>query len=218
MLNKRNMLSGITIGILLIIVCIGIIAKISSLNKADKIIEAYMNEIHIEDENLNETENAILNILINTAFTSNFQSNILKEKYYEYLKRYLNSGEVELGLETLSQLEDKAKDITAIMNLEKESNIKNMSLDSREIVLNITEQIYKICGLKLVHNLQGGIQKVSDMNGNYFYLGESLFKQEFFDFTIYLSVLAVMFFLFHICLCIAKKNQLFIKEEIYELH
>jgi hypothetical protein len=212
------MLSGITIGILLIIVCIGIIAKISSLNKADKIIEAYMNEIHIEDENLNETENAILNILINTAFTSNFQSNILKEKYYEYLKRYLNSGEVELGLETLSQLEDKAKDITAIMNLEKESNIKNMSLDSREIVLNITEQIYKICGLKLVHNLQGGIQKVSDMNGNYFYLGESLFKQEFFDFTIYLSVLAVMFFLFHICLCIAKKNQLFIKEEIYELH
>lgn len=212
------MLSGITIGILLIIVCIGIIAKISSLNKADKIIEAYMNEIHIEDENLNETENAILNILINTAFTSNFQSTILKEKYYEYLKRYLNSGEVELGLETLSQLEDRVKDITRIMNLEKESNIKNMSLDSREIVLNTTEQIYKICGLKLVHNLQGGIQKVSDRNGNYFYLGESLFKQEFFDFTIYLSVLAVMLFLFHICLCIAKKNQLFIKEEIYELH
>lgn len=212
------MLSSITICVLLIIVCIVINAKISLLNKADKIIEAYTNEVHIEDENLNETENVILNILINTAFTSNIQSTILREKYCEYLKRYLGSAKVQLGSETLYQLEDKMKDIVAIMSLEKESDIKNISLDSREIVLNITEQIYKICGLKLVHNLQGGIQKVSDINGNYFYLGESLFEQESFNFTIYLFVLVKLLFLFNICLYIAKKNQLFIKEEIYELH
>lgn len=217
-LNKTNILSVITICVLLVIVCIVITAKVSILNNAGKKIETYTSKVHIEDDNLNETENVILNILIDTAFTSNIQSKVLREKYYEYLKRYLKSSKVQLGTETLYQVEDKIKDIAVIMNLEKESDVEKMSLDSREIVLNIRSQIYKTCGLKLVHNLQGGIQKVSDINGNYFYLGESLFKQEVFDFTIMLSVLVVLLFLFNICLYIAKKNQLFIREEFYELN
>lgn len=212
------MLTSITISVLLIIFCIVITEKISLLNNADKKAEAYTYEVHIEDSNLNETENAILNILINTTFASNFQSTFTREKYYEYLKSYLESANVQLGLKTLNQLEDKIKDIAAIMSLEKEDDIQNMPINSREIILNITKQIYKTCGLKLVYKLQGGIQKVSDINGNYFYLGECLFEQEFFDFTIFLSVLSVVLLLFNICLYIAKKNQLFIKEEIYELH
>jgi len=210
------MLFSITISVLLIIFCIVITEKISFLNNADKKTEAYSYEVHIEDDNLNETENAILNILINTTFTSNFQSTMIRESYYEYLKSYLESANVQLGSETLNQLEDKMKDIAAIMSLEKEHDIKNMPINSREIVLNITKQIYKTCGLKLVYKLQGDIQKVSDMNGNYFYFSESLFEQEFFDSTVFLSFLAVVLFLFNICLCIAKKNHLFIKEEIYD--
>lgn len=217
-MKKGNILSEITIGVLLVIVCIVITAKISLLESTDKRIEAYTNKVNIKDDNLNETDNVILNILIDTAFTSNFQSTALREKYYEYLKGYLGSAKMHIGTETLYQLEDKMKDIDAIMNLEKESDIKKMSLDSREIVLNMTEQIYKDCGLKLVHNLYGGIQKVSDIKGNYFYFGESLFEQENFDFTIFLFVLDIFLFLFNICLYIAIKNQLFIKEEIYELN
>lgn len=212
------MLSCITIFVLLIIACIVITIKFSLLNNADKITEEYTSKVHIEDDNLNETENAILNILIDTASTSNIQSTTLSETYYTYLKSYLESTKVQLEPETLYQLEDNMKDITAIISLEKVSNIKSMSLDSREIVLSITKQIYKTCGLKIVFNLQGDIQKISDINGNYLDLGESLFEQEFFDFPIFLSVLFVVLFLFHICLRIAKKNQLFIKEERYELH
>lgn len=216
-MSKSSALPRITVYALILIVCIIAIARVSLATKDEISIETYASKEFIKDSNLNESENVIINMLYNVGSLSGMQAKNINDKYVIYLKNYLGSAKVELGRATVDKVVDKINDLIAIIKLEQESDIKKMSLDGRGVAINIIEQIYKLCGLKLEHNIQGDIRQISDAEGNTLYSSNSLIQKEAFDLNSIVIIVAMWACLFTICILIAKKNQLYIKDGTYEL-
>lgn len=210
-------LRKITILIVLLIISIVFVAKMNQKSKEEISSKAYISNLLIKGEYLNESENNILKILLMTVPLSSFQSD-LGYKYYQFLLGYLSRPDVELKENTVYKVEEKMNDMFEIINLEEKNKIEEMSIDCRQVAISIREDIYKSCGLKLVHNYKGDIQKVIDGKGNSFNISEKNNKLEVFDFTIFLIILVIWFLLLCVCLYISKKNHLYKKEERYELN
>lgn len=216
-MKNMNVIRKKTIPILLLIISIVFFARMYQKPKEKISSQAYINILSVKGEFLNESENNILKILLMTVPLSNFQSDS-GYKYYQFLLGYLNRPDVELKENTFYEVEDKMNDMIGIINLEEKNEIEKMSLDCRQVAISIREDIYKSCGLKLIHNYKGDIQKVIDSKGNSFNINIKNNKLEVFDFTIFLIILVIWFLLLCVCLYISKKNQLYIKEERYELN
>jgi hypothetical protein len=216
-MSNSSALPRITVYALILIVCIIAIARVSLATKDEISIETYASKEFIKDSNLNKSENVIINMLYNVGSLSGSQAKNINDKYVIYLSKYLGSAKVELGTATGDKVADKINDLIAIIKLEQESDIKKMSLDGRGVAINIIEQIYKLCGLKLEHNIQGDIRQISDAEGNALYSSNSLIQKEAFDLNSIVIIVATWACLFTICILIAKKNQLYIKDGKYEL-
>lgn len=210
-------LRKITILIVLLIISIVFVAKMNQKSKEVISSKVYISNLLIKGEYLNESENNILKILLMTVPLSSFQSD-LGYKYYQFLLGYLSRPDVELKENTVYKVEEKMNDMFEIINLEEKNKIEEMSIDCRQVAISIREDIYKSCGLKLVHNYKGDIQKVIDGKGNSFNISEKNNKLEVFDFTIFLIILVIWFLLLCVCFYISKKNHLYKKEERYELN
>ncbi len=208
-MRKRNMPPLILICTLIAILCIPVVARGSINTKARSIptLAGYTNLI--EDSGINESERIVLNMLNSISLD--------KDIYVKYLNEYLSNSEVDLGREDAYEAIDKIEDMIAIMNLEKKSNIEEMSLDGRGVSILLSEQIYKICGLKLVHNIQGDIITISDTTADTFlYVNDNTNNEVSFHLYVLVIILLVLAILLGLCIFITRKNQLYVKDGGYD--
>jgi hypothetical protein len=187
---------------------------VSLAAKEERSIETVTNKEEIQNTRLNDAENAILNMLLSVVNDSSSQ---LETSTYEaYLVNYFSGKEIEFSMATAEKVAFRLNDITALKNLENENDIRKMSLDGRGVAIHISKQIYRLCGLKLEYNIRGDIQQLKDSRGNYLFKENILVQKEVFDINSAVIILAVWMSLLNLCIFIAKKNQLYIKDGEYE--
>lgn len=202
-MSKEKIPPLMTICIILIVVCITVITR-GSLNSND--------------------EKSIPAIAVNTetlAGDMQFNQGLVQQNMpialmeFQYLKNYLHSNQVSLTKDQLNEFTVKITCINAIMDREKASDISQLSLDARELIVLITEQTYDLFGLKLSHNIHGDILRISDKNGLTIFVNHILANQVSFQLKILIIAVVALLILLFICLVIAKKNQLFMKDGVY---
>jgi hypothetical protein len=172
----------------------------------------------LEDNSLNQSEKVIVSLLSSRIAASGNQLRETSEYnlYVEHLRKYLSSAGVTISDDSGKKAASKILEMSAIMDLEQENNIEKMTLDGRELAINLSQEIYKACGLTLNYNLKGQITRISDKTGKFIYLNESQLKQTGFQFDLFLITFGIIAFLLFICIIIAKKHQLYVKDVAYD--
>lgn len=203
----------ITIWIFFTIIFIITIEKLSINKRENSTVDSALNNTEmIQSNNINNTNNTVIDMfkqysqLINN---NNESDELIDCLYIEYLIIYFSNTEKNLNNDTITKIEVKLQELTNLMNLENVNDVKEMSLDAKEIAINIIEQIYNLCGLNLEHNLKGDIQQISDINGNILYANKNMTDEETLNYAIIIIILLIWSFLFTICIRIAKENQLY---------
>jgi len=218
-MSKRKMPPLLTICILFAIVCIVVIARGKLTTNEEKSIPALTNDIVLlENDELSTSERVVITSLLSGVELIDSQQDVKDNNYrmyVNYLKEYLSSSGVDLSTTNANKVVDDIKGINAIISLEKESNFMKMSLDGRGVAIHIFEKVYQLCGLKLVYNMQGTIIRISDVLGNFIYVKDIPVTRAGFQFNALVMTIVVLAALYSLCIMIAKKNQLFMKEEVY---
>jgi hypothetical protein len=176
------------------------------------------NEFETGNTELSTSERKILSMLhdINPMVPPVDQNETIYSIYYTTLRDYLSSTEVDINDSLAIQVENKIRDLQQLMDIENASDIMKMSLDGRNIAITITEQIYKLCGLKLEFSLEGHIATISNTLGSRIYTYTSPSNQEYLHIEAFIITISVIVTLLCLCLLFAKKNQVFIKDVIYD--
>lgn len=215
-MGSSSMLPRITVFILFLIVSVVFISRVSLATKEDKNTNVTTNKHEAQNDQLNEAENIILNMLLSTVSDSNNQSEV--NSYETFLVNYFSSNEIEFSMSTAEKVGFQLNDMIALRNLENENDIRKMSLDGRGVAIHINKQIYELCGLRLDYNIFGEVQQLEDPKGNCLYKDISPVIRDVFDVNTAMIILAVWLSLLNLCIFIAKKNQLYIKDGEYEFN
>lgn len=211
----------ITTGILISIFVFIIAARIAMDSDEDQTesIMGISNTSKIPDgKGLNESEQLILALL--TRSNGGLEPAFGEEEhteydYYNYLKDYFTYSECMLSASELRQLEELIQERDEIFRLEQEKVVSKMSLDARELIIYIEERIYELCGLTITFTVDSQIERIEEHTGNIIYQLSVSPQQSTFHMDIFIIVLLSILVLLGICVAVARKNQLFIKEVKY---
>ncbi|WFR57870.1 hypothetical protein QA584_01965 [Anaerocolumna sp. AGMB13025] len=216
-MSKRIMLPFITMLALVLILCTE--AAAGSLNtKEEGSIPVVSGNLSLsKDRELNEAEKVILNLLNINGNTQNETGlagdyNIYTKSLYDHLEKQGVALTTSKAYEALN----KIMELKAIINIEQESDFNKMSVDGRELAINLSKEIYNICGLSLTCDIGGNITRITDKAGNYLYLNTTTVETAQIHFKALFITLAVIMILLVLCIIIARKNQLFIKDVRYD--
>lgn len=218
-MSKHIMPPLISVCVLFFIVCIEIVA--GSLGTKDDIsipVISGNNEIS-ENSELNESEKVILNMLSSRILLKDTKSITADNEYtiyVKYLHNYLSSTGVTLSSSKAYEALNKIIELNAIINIEHVSSFNKMSVDGKELALNLAQKIYDLCGLKLNYDIHGNINQILDQSGNFIYQNENTVQNTGIQFKALMITLVVIMILLGLCILIARKNQLFIKEVTYD--
>jgi hypothetical protein len=136
--------------------------------------------------------------------------------YKNYLKEYLQQ-DIYLTSEVSAKLSEELLQLINLLEMENKTDLKTMSLDSRELGIHLLQDIYKTCGLKLYADYFGQVVKITDTKGNLLYQEKETTGQEQFRLKALLCILILLLTLFVICILLAKKNQLYRKEGTFDV-
>jgi hypothetical protein len=136
--------------------------------------------------------------------------------YTGCLRKYLNGSGLQISAGTYEQIKQRIVELIDVMNIEHESDFTKMSLDGRAVAINIAGEIYKLCGLQLNTNIEGGIEQIKDREGNVIYQIDYPESDYNFQTYIFVITLSILFVLFWLIFFIIKKNNLFHKEVSYD--
>jgi hypothetical protein len=211
------MLPVITMLALVLIICIE--AAAGGLNtKEEGSIPVMSGNLGLSKEKgLSEAEIVILDLLDMKGQSQNEMEltgdfNIYLKNLYDHLDR----PGVTLTTSKAYKALNKIMELKAIINIEQESDFNKMSVDGREMAINLSKEIYSICGLNLTCDLQGNITRISDKAGNYLYLNTTMVETAQIHLEALFITLAIIMILLVLCIIIARKNQLFIKDVRYD--
>lgn len=209
----------ISLCILIFTVCIALLA--GSINtKEEMAIPAIADNFELtEDEKLNEAEILILNVLDSAGAEVKIKRTAGTEEYNTYknqLKSYFERDNVNVKDSITQDIVNKIIQLNAIMDMENEFDINKMSLDGRELAIRLSQEIYDMCGLKLSYNMQGEIIRITDKTGKDTFFKNSAYGKAEFQGEVLAVTVAAILFLILLCISIAKKNQLFVKDVKYD--
>lgn len=223
-MNRRFLLPMIIMFLFFVVMCTEALAGSRNRKEDIGIPAVSVSSELTEDKELNQSEKVILN-LFDPQVSSQESSRSAEEggfgTYVKYLHNYLSSPGIDLASSKAYTALNKIFELEAIMNIEQESSINRMSVDGRELALRLSREIYGICGLELSYDLKGNITRISDKaTDNLIYLNPETARHTVryagFRLDILMVTLAILMVLFCICVMIAKKNQLFQKEAVYD--
>lgn len=216
--GKHMLLPLITMVIMLAIASIVTIAKGSVNSIKDSSIPVMTSStLQFDEKGLNTSECNILRMLYQVMELSDNQLEQNENNgaiYFNNLKMHLNSPEVNIASEEENKVIDLIKDMNEVMLLEKIRDLKKMSIDGRKVVIYISKQIYERCGLNLVCSMEGDIIHIADHTGNNIYVQSNIVVTEITFYALAITLIS-MTILLCICIIIARKNKLFIKEVKY---
>jgi hypothetical protein len=219
-IKTGTMPSILTLGIVTFIVSFILISRwLFNTYQEEASIPAFSNNIVISDEmEFNKPEQNILSLLSSYSEISEYNSqvNSIDSIFYETLQEYLSRSEVLLTSDQALKIESNLIDLQEILISEGETDFTNMSLEGKKVAIYIAEQIYELCNLKLELNMEGNIEKISDNSGNTIYENAAPVSQLGIQINLLIITLTSMATLLSICIIIAKKNQLFMKEVRYD--
>jgi hypothetical protein len=211
-IQKEQLYQLFTIILIIIITSTAGIAQFI-LSPGKKNTEPLKSQIELFDETgINESEKLVLSTLYTEIVFSNWQHDQTLNTYYIYfinLKKYFLTDGVDLSKDQCKQVISKIKDMQTIFYLENESNLSKMSVDGRGIAIDLFEQIFDICGLKIYTNMEGEIEEIQDQIGNVMYQNKTSVIPDGFQVYAFISILIIMISLLIISIIIVKKNQLF---------
>lgn len=199
-MNNKYFVWLLSIGILIAIILIGFVARksLSIYSKADTIMVSTHIIDNRDDKSLKETYQL--------------------DSYLIYLKEYIKTSEVKLNTEDESRKEQLLQELKTIANLEKESSIKYMSIDGREIAISLLKNIYNVYGINISFGLDGEIQNVNDPLDNPIYHNvEKTLKTEF-QVIHLIIVICINLLLSGLSILISRKSKISVKDgDIYGL-
>ncbi len=219
--NRKCMMPPIfSMGIMLLLICFTVTARgvIHTNYEQTNITAATEDNPALAAKGLNQAEVKILDTLWRTA-GMNAQTGHDRTffgSYYSILKNYLSNETVNIKEDSTGNILKQLADLQDIINYEGKTDMKDMSLDSKKMAFYITEQVYKACGLTLEINQEDNIGKVSDAYGKVLYKYDLVAQKPVFQVNALVITLTAAAALLGICIMIAKKNQLFGKEVVYD--
>jgi hypothetical protein len=130
--------------------------------------------------------------------------------YYGYLKDYFGNQDYKPGKTDLMELENLIQAKEDIFRLEHEANLDKMSLDARNLMLYIDQQIYDICGLTITFTTDSQIKQIREASGRILYQLAEQPQQSMFHMGALIIVMIIILVLLGICIAVSRKNRLFV--------
>lgn len=219
--TRRNFLyQAVTVLLIIMIICTaGMIQFTVKPAKGSSKSLPVNNSVWFNEEGLSEPEKAVLSKLYTEIVFSDWQQDHTVNTYLIYLmnlKNYFMKEGIDLAQEQSDLVISKIENIQQIFSLEGKSDIGNMSMDGRGIAIDLFEQIYKICGLKIDANMTGEIEEIQDQTGNVIYQRQTTNISEEFQVYALISTLTIIISLLILSVIIVKKNQIFRRDVVYD--
>lgn len=215
--SKKYMPPLLTAGILAFIICFVFFARglASPVSKLASIPVMSMGLITVDeteksDEQLLEAQlSGVLKVF------DIRESNADNESVSDLMLNELHNSAVDISEDNLLQLQDRMSELQEVIRLEGGNEFKNMSLEGRRLIIYIAKEIFVLYGYRLNVNLDGDIEKISDLSGGIVYSHSQLNFSEI-QFKGLAIVISFVFIALLLCILIAKKNQLFKKDVRYD--
>jgi hypothetical protein len=206
-----------TVSILVFIICFIFFARgLASLEKKEYSIPTFSTKLITMEESELKTERDLEAQLSGVLKVLSLQEdNSNHETVYNLLLEEAHDNSLNFTEDDLSRLHNKMLDLQEVLRLEKVSEFKDMSLEGRKLIIYIVRDILRLYGYHLTVNLDGDIEKISDLSGVLVYSKTQLNFSEI-QFKGLVFVLSFVFLALLICILIAKKKQLFEKDVRYD--
>jgi hypothetical protein len=165
-------LFAITLSILLIILSIAGIVQVNVNEALDDDLAKEKAVVSIDGVGLNNSERAVLGLFYGNKdipLGKPEEKNSTYHIYLESLRKYFSSTGVELSKDKADQMVGKIGELFNIIQLEDEEDFPDMSIDGKGIAIDISKQIYKLCGLNLKTNREGTIEYIASDSGTEIY-------------------------------------------------
>ena len=140
--------------------------------------------------------------------------NQLQSLYVHVLTNYLSRDNIDLSSTKVNAIKKLLKNYSTTM-IKKGKEDEHLSLITKGIILSVSRQIYKQCGLKLYCNIQGDIQLVKDVRGNVLYKISGHTHQNEMEWGGFICIFIICSVLIGVGFIISKKQRLFKKGGFY---
>ena len=203
--------------IIVFIICFIVFARaLANPDHKETSIPVWSTVSGINQEVRAETEEDVVNYLSKFLRLLELQENgKRKEVLYGLLLNKLRDRITDMPDENLELLFNRVTHIQMILDQEKRGEFMNMSLEGRQLILYIFNDIFELSGFQVTINLDGEIEKITDSMGvlMYSHAQTDLSGIQGKELVIVLSIILLALL---VCILIAKKNQLFRKEVAYD--
>lgn len=219
-MNKRSKPFFMTVVILIFISSVLTLARLSlKYEEKNSALVCSDNLILDDTDGLNESEKQVIRKISSfIPIPDNQRKREFENQniYINFLKKYLSSPGINLSKTRANEVKNLINDRDELMKLEKKVDISEMSFDGKKAATYILTQIYEMCGMKPVINMNGEIEKISDQSGDIIYIKRSLNRKEGFRAEGLVISFTVIFALLCICYILSSKKQIYEKGGIYD--
>lgn len=166
-----------------------------------------------ENEVLTKAKSRILN-LIDTNLSESSKHN--REALRSGIQNHMEKSDKGKGQKFRILLEHRLEDLQEIIDIEQQEGFREMSLDARIPATNILSDICAQYGIRVAYDLNGDIVMLKGMSGENIYKNEMVMDGQNIRLEFLIGALAAILGLIIICIYVAKKKQLFIKDGMYD--
>jgi len=188
---------------------------IVSSNEGEESVEAFSDHVVASGEqqlSINQEVDWVLNPILNLYY---LQDNDCDYNLLANVKKNISTKQMILEQNKLQLLQSKSSVLRELIGSEKESDFHGMSLEGRKLIIYIIREIFNIYDYKFNINTYGEIVEIVDQSGSVVYSMPTINTG-----TIYYNgliiVLSVLLIALILCVLIAKKKHLFVKEVRYD--
>lgn len=201
----------LTWGIITFILCFALLTRMIVHSGEDgKSIEAFSENVvgSGEQSGVSQKTDLVLKPILELYY--------LQDNNYDYtllmnVKKKICLNQTLPEPNELPLLQSKSSALRELIEAEKESDFHSMSLEGRKLIIYIIREIFSIYDYHLEINADGEIEEIVDQSGGLVYTKTAINKVDIYykGLIIVLFVLAIGLIL---CITIAKKHRLFVKE------
>jgi hypothetical protein len=199
-------------------VCIVIIGKGNAIHERTATSSIMIQSDLIKNKELNEPEQAIITLLhdIKDHITQQHRISEVPNFYSIVLEEYLSHSGVNLSASNAAEVIHKLQKLEHVMEVEKKFNYKEMTLDGRARALQLSQEIYELCGLSVTYNIRGDMEQITNLSGAILYKRERIPQQSSLHMEALFITLGFILLFLILCIIYAKKSHLFVKDAFIE--
>ncbi len=218
-ITKDLMPTWWSLSILLFLVSFVIITRVLTLvYQEEAVIPAFSSNVISYDNGLSQTELETL-VQLSSVFRcreSNEKTNDNDRILYDTFEAYLKGNVIAISSTKAKQAFEMIDNLKEIVKLEGDNEYENMSLEGRNVFLNITKEFYQLYDLDLIINVNGDVHSITDSAGHILYFQDTVSNITIAQVKAILIITLTAFILLLLCILFARKNHLFKKEVNYD--